>query len=52
MGTPAEFDAVVGELAAGRLTPVIDSRFPLDQGRAALERLRSGAQFGKIVLDI
>jgi NADPH:quinone reductase-like Zn-dependent oxidoreductase len=52
MGTPAEFDAVVAELAAGRLVPVIDSRFPLDQGRAALERLQSGAQFGKIVLDI
>jgi NADPH:quinone reductase-like Zn-dependent oxidoreductase len=52
MGSEAEFDAIVAELAAGRLMPVIDSRFPLERGRDALERLASGAQFGKIVLDI
>jgi NADPH:quinone reductase-like Zn-dependent oxidoreductase len=52
MGTQAEFDAIVAELAAGRLLPVIDSRFPLDRGRDALERLQGGAQFGKIVLEL
>ncbi len=52
MGSDAEFSAVVNELVHGRLTAVIDSEFPLDAGRAALERLESGAQFGKVVLRI
>jgi NADPH:quinone reductase-like Zn-dependent oxidoreductase len=50
MGNEAEFEAVVGELGAGRLLPVIDSVFPLARGRQAFERLHSGMQFGKIVI--
>lgn len=50
MGNDAEFDAVVGELIQGRLLPVIDSEFDLEDGRAAFERMESGEQFGKIVL--
>jgi len=50
MGNDAEFEAVVAELAAGRLLPVIDSVFPLERGRQAFERLAEGAQFGKIVI--
>jgi hypothetical protein len=34
------------------LEPVVDSVFPLADGRAALERLQQGLQFGKIVLNI
>lgn len=52
MGNDAEFDAVVAELAAGRLPLPVDSTFPLADGREALERLQAGAQFGKIVLQI
>ena len=52
MGNDQEFDAVVREIAAGRLTVPIDSAFPLAEGRAAFERLASGEQFGKIVLRI
>jgi NADPH:quinone reductase-like Zn-dependent oxidoreductase len=52
MGTDDEFSAVVDALRADRLTAVIDSEFPLGEGRAALERLESGAQFGKIVLRV
>lgn len=52
MGTVAEFDAIVAELAAGRLSVLIDSRFPLERGRDALSRLERGEQFGKIVLTI
>lgn len=39
---------------AGRtgLRPVIDSEFPLDQTHAALSRLESGEQFGKIAIRI
>ena len=52
MGNDTEFDAVVGELRAGRLLPAVDSVFPLADGRAAFERLASGKQFGKVVLTI
>ena len=52
MGNDAEFDAVVGELRAGRLVPPIDSVYPLDEGRAAFERLARADQFGKIVVTL
>jgi len=52
MGNDREFDTVVAELAAGRLTPPVDSVFPLADGRAAFERMAGGEQFGKIVLTI
>lgn len=50
MGNDAEFEAVTGELCAGRLLPTVDVVFPLEQGRAAFERMAAGAQFGKIVI--
>ncbi len=37
---------------SGQLTPVIDTVFPLDQVRDALDRLTSGAVAGKIVIEI
>ncbi|HEY3288364.1 MAG TPA: zinc-binding dehydrogenase [Gemmatimonadaceae bacterium] len=52
MGSDADFDAVVGELVAGRLSLPVDSTFPLERGRKALEHLQAGAQFGKVVLQI
>jgi NADPH:quinone reductase-like Zn-dependent oxidoreductase len=50
MGNDAEFDAVVELLRARKLTAVVDSVFPLEEGRRAYERLASGEQFGKVVL--
>ncbi len=52
MGNDAEFDAVVDELREGRLLPVLDSEFDLEDGRSAFERMESGEQFGKIVVKI
>jgi NADPH:quinone reductase-like Zn-dependent oxidoreductase len=52
MGNDAEFDAIVGELRAGRLLPRVDSVFRLEEGRAAFERLESAEQFGKIVVRV
>ena len=52
MGTDAEFEAIAAELAHGRLLPVVDSVFPLRDGRAAFERLAAGDQFGKIVVAV
>lgn len=52
MGNDAEFDAVVNELRAGRLLPVVDSVHSLSDGRSAFERLQSGRQFGKVVVRV
>jgi NADPH:quinone reductase-like Zn-dependent oxidoreductase len=52
MGNDAEFEAVTDELSQGRLVPVIDSTFPLSEGRKAFERMANGEQFGKIVIRI
>jgi NADPH:quinone reductase-like Zn-dependent oxidoreductase len=52
MGGDPKFDAIVAELAAGRLAMPVDSVFPLERGREALERMAAGRHFGKIVLSI
>jgi NADPH:quinone reductase-like Zn-dependent oxidoreductase len=52
MGNDAEFDAIVDQLRQGRLLPVVDSVFPLENGPAAFHRLASGEQFGKVVVSI
>jgi NADPH:quinone reductase-like Zn-dependent oxidoreductase len=45
--------AVLAELAdAGRLTPAIDSTYPLDEVPAAIRRLQSGDAVGKIVIAV
>lgn len=49
-GSQQEFEDVVGLLADG-LPVVVDEVVPLSEYPDALERLRSGAQFGKIVLE-
>jgi NADPH:quinone reductase-like Zn-dependent oxidoreductase len=52
MGNGAEFREVVSLLAGGALRPVVDSVVPVREARAAFERMASGRQFGKLVLDI
>jgi NADPH:quinone reductase-like Zn-dependent oxidoreductase len=52
MGNDAEFDAVTEELRAGRLLPPVDCVFNLEHGREAMQRLQSGAQFGKVVVRV
>ncbi len=52
MGSRTEFAAITREFAAGALQPVVDSVLPLERGREAFERLASGAQFGKVVVEI
>jgi NADPH:quinone reductase-like Zn-dependent oxidoreductase len=51
MGNATEFQAVLDAIEAG-LRPVVDSEYPLDQVQAALTRLDSAEQFGKVVLKI
>lgn len=45
-------EAVWPLLAAGRIGPVIDSEFPLDQAAAAHARMESSGHIGKIVLEV
>jgi NADPH:quinone reductase-like Zn-dependent oxidoreductase len=52
MGNEAEWAAVSAEFVAGGLVPPIDSVFPLSEARAAYARLQSGAQFGKVVIQV
>jgi NADPH:quinone reductase-like Zn-dependent oxidoreductase len=52
MGTKADFEGAYELVATGRARPVVDSVFPLAEARAAHERMESGEQFGKIVLQI
>ena len=52
MGNRAEMRAIVDELHAGRLLPVVDSVHDLEDGRAAYDRLRSAEQFGKVVIRV
>jgi NADPH:quinone reductase-like Zn-dependent oxidoreductase len=50
MGSPREFAAMLQLYEAGRLKPVVDSGFPLQEAAAAHRRMDAGQQFGKIVL--
>jgi NADPH:quinone reductase-like Zn-dependent oxidoreductase len=52
MASRREFDEVIRLLFDKRLRPVIDRTFPLEEARAAQERLEAGRQFGKIVLTV
>ncbi len=52
MGTGEDFAAVYDLVASGRARPVVDRVFPLEEIRAAHERLEAGEQLGKIVLSI
>ena len=52
MGTRADFAAVMTLVFGGKLKPVMDRNFPLEDARAAQERLEKGDQLGKITLSI
>ena len=50
MANRREFEAISKLVIDGDIEPIIDRIFPLEEAPAALERLASGDQFGKIVL--
>jgi NADPH:quinone reductase-like Zn-dependent oxidoreductase len=52
MGTREDFAAVYELVASGRVRPVVDRAFPLEEAAAAHEYLESGRQFGKVILTI
>ena len=50
MASRSEWEAMLRAALAGELEPVVDRTMPLEEARAAHERLEAGEQFGKIVL--
>ena len=52
MSPQKDFREVMRLVFAGKLKPVLDKSFPLEEVRAAQERLERGDQFGKITLEI
>jgi NADPH:quinone reductase-like Zn-dependent oxidoreductase len=52
MGTISDFKQVMGLVFNGRLKPVIDRSFPLQEAAEAQKRLEAGEQMGKITLEI
>jgi NADPH:quinone reductase-like Zn-dependent oxidoreductase len=52
MGSLVDFREVMEQVFSGRIVPVVDSVYPLEQAREAYARYERGEQFGKIVLKI
>jgi len=52
LGTLGEMRDLVAWVERHGLRPVIDARYPLDEVHAALDRLESGQQFGKLAIEI
>ncbi len=51
MGSRGDWEAMVRAVEARGLRPVVDRVLPLERGREGYERMLSGGQLGKIVLD-
>lgn len=52
MSNRREFEEVMKLVFMGRLKPVVDRVFPIEEARKAHEYLESGRQFGKVVLAV
>lgn len=52
MGSMGEFAAMMAVANQGKLTPIVDTVFPMDDGVAAYERLARGDQMGKLVIEV
>ncbi len=52
MGSDEDFRGLFAATETAGLRPIIDSTFPLAQVREATERMQTGAQMGKIVIEI
>ncbi len=52
MGTPNEFETVMGLVFEGKLNPIMDRQFPLKDAAKAFEHMKAGNQKGKITLTV
>jgi NADPH:quinone reductase-like Zn-dependent oxidoreductase len=51
VGSRAMFEAMCQAIETHRIEPVVDKVFPFEEAAAAFEAMRTGAHFGKIVLE-
>ncbi len=51
MGSPRDFAGLLAMLDEGTWSPVVDTALPLSDAEGAHERMLSGEQFGKVVLE-
>jgi NADPH:quinone reductase-like Zn-dependent oxidoreductase len=51
MGSHQDFRTIIDLLWKGKLKPVLDRVFPLNEGIAAYRRMEAGEHFGKIILQ-
>ncbi|MDX1407126.1 MAG: zinc-binding dehydrogenase [Saprospiraceae bacterium] len=52
MGSQRDFREMLAFVSQHRIRPVVDRTFDLADGQAAIDYLRRGTQFGKVVLNI
>lgn len=52
MGSGSEFRAMMAAANGGLFTPVIDSVFPITEGKRAYQRLDSDERLGKVVIEV
>ncbi len=52
MGSPADWQGMLGFVEAHQIRPIISAAFPLEQAAAAFALMERGEQFGKIVLRL
>jgi len=52
MGSLQDFQEMMEHVFSGKLTPIVDSVYPLEKAREAYEHYERGEQFGKIILKI
>lgn len=52
MGTQDDYLTVMGHVFAGRLDPVVDRVYGMEEFGAAMARLESGAHFGKVLVEV
>jgi zinc-binding alcohol dehydrogenase/oxidoreductase len=50
MGSPEEFEEMLRFTAQHGIVPVVDEVFSLEEGNRAMEKMKNGNQFGKLVL--
>jgi NADPH:quinone reductase-like Zn-dependent oxidoreductase len=52
MGNAAEYAEIVRRLGQGELRPIVDRVYPMTLAKQAFERLATGEQFGKVVVEV
>ncbi len=50
MGSDQDFDEMINLIEKHQIRPIIDRTFPLEKAVEAFDRMKAGAQFGKLVL--